>query len=400
MANIILFDNEVRMRLLPLTYTRPVCEIRIGITTIREKWELDFGFPVSYITEPYLAERYAMHWGDNNLIINGSVLPDDSLNALIHGLEFGEALMYGEELIATRMNGQQLKNLLDGRDIESIQGRDISDLEVLKINYLWDINVLNERVLPRDFDKITRDKISHPIPDGVVKYGKHAIFLEEGVVIEPCVLHAVNGPLYFGKNSLVMAGSVIRGSFAMGEGAVLKSGAKIYETTTIGPFAKVGGEVKNTILLGNSNKAHDGYLGDSVIGEWCNLGAGTNNSNMKNDYSEVKLWNYESGSFQKTGLRFCGMIMGDHSRTAIGTQVNTGTVIGVGVNLYETGFPPNFIPSFSKGGKRKLETQPLKAVFEMAQIMVERRGAQWTQEDRVILDAVFKESGKYRRWER
>jgi UDP-N-acetylglucosamine diphosphorylase/glucosamine-1-phosphate N-acetyltransferase len=400
MANIILFDNEVRMRLLPLTYTRPVCEIRIGITTIREKWEREFQCPVSFITEPYLSTKFPMQVSEDNLIINGSVLPGESLNSLIRNLQFGEALMQGEELIATRMNGTQIQNLLNGDEINTIEGKDISDLTYLKINFLWDIFSLNEKAFPQDFVALTAHKKSLPIPEGVIKYGHQEVFIEEGAVIEPCILHAVKGPLYFGKNTLVMAGSVIRGSFALCENSVVKAGAKIYEATTIGPFSKVGGEIKNSLFFGHSNKAHDGYLGDSVIGEWCNLGAGTNNSNMKNDYTEVKLWNYELGSFVKTGLQFCGMIMGDHTKTAIGTQINTGTVIGVGVNLYEPGFPPNFIPSFSKGGKRKLETQPLDSALKTANLVLQRRGISLDEVDQAILASIFEESSKYRRWEK
>ena len=400
MANIILFDNEVRMRLLPLTYTRPVCEIRVGITTIREKWERAFGGQVSFITEPYLSSKFPMQIGEDNWIINGSVLPGEPLNGLIRNLDFGEALMQGEELIATRMNGEQINKLIEGNDIEAIEGRDISELKYLKINHLWEICTLNEKALKEDFHALTSNKISQPIPEGVILYGSHQVFIDEGAVIEPCILHAVKGDLYFGKNTLVMAGSVIRGAFALCENSVVKAGAKIYESTTIGPHSKVGGEIKNSVFLGYSNKAHDGYLGDSVIGEWCNLGAGTNNSNMKNDYSEVKLWNYEWGKFEKTGHHFFGMIMGDHSKTAIGTSINTGSVIGVGVNIYEPGFPPNFIPSFSKGGKKKMETQPFKSFAKTCNLVYERRGLMFDEKEQSILEAVFEESAKYRRWEK
>ena len=388
--NYILFDGTVRKSLLPLTYTKPVADLRIGILTIREKWESYLGFTTTTLTEDYLEEKFPMVEMEQNVMINASFLPTLSLVEKIMELKENQAIFKGEEVIAFfTVNSQETVNFDQYEQLEF-------ESEVLQIKNTWDLFSFNESALKADFELITEGRKSQPIPEGVRFINKENIFIEEGAEILFSVLNASKGPIYIGKNALVMEGSLIRGPFAMGENSVVKMGAKIYGATTIGPYCTVGGEINNSILSAYSNKGHDGFLGNSVLGEWCNIGADTNNSNLKNNYSEVRLWNYETENFAKTGLQFCGLIMGDHSKCAINTMFNTGTVIGVSANIYGSNFPRNFIPSFSWGGAAGFSTYQLDKVNETVKLVMKRRNVDFDEKEKRILEYVFDITEKYR----
>lgn len=389
--NYILFDGTVRNALLPFTYTKPVADIRVGILTIREKWEKYLGFTTSTLTEEYLEEKYPMVELEQNIMINASFLPTAELVEKVKGLEENQAIFKGEEVVAFYTTDSQ-----DNVDFDKYDSIDFND-ELLQIKNTWDIFSLNEKAIKADFDFLTNGRKSEPIPNTVQCINKEHIFLEEGVDITFATLNAKDGPIYLGKNSLVMEGCMIRGSFALCENAVLKMGTKIYKGTTIGPQCKVGGEINNSVFLGNANKGHDGYLGNAVIGEWCNLGADTNNSNLKNNYAEVKLWCYETERFAKTGLQFCGLMMGDHSKCGINTMFNTGTVIGVSANIFGDGFPRNFIPSFAWGGSAGFMTYKLNKVNEVATAVMKRRNVAYDEKEQKILEHIFNETQKYRK---
>jgi UDP-N-acetylglucosamine diphosphorylase/glucosamine-1-phosphate N-acetyltransferase len=388
--NYILFDGTVRNSLLPLTFTKPVADLRIGILTIREKWETYLGFTTTILTEDYLEEKFPMVEMAQNVMINAAFLPTLPLAELIMELKENQAIFKDEEVIAFFTTESQ--ETIDFEHYEQIE----FESEVLQIKNTWDLFSFNDIALKSDFELITEGRISQPIPEGVRYINKENIFIEEGAEILFSVLNASNGPIYIGKDALVMEGSLIRGPFALGERSVVKMGAKIYGATTIGPFCTVGGEINNSILSGYSNKGHDGFLGNSVLGEWCNIGADTNNSNLKNNYSEVRLWNYETENFAKTGLQFCGLIMGDHSKCGINTMFNTGTVIGVSANIYGSNFPRNFIPSFSWGGAAGFSTYQMDKVTETATLVMKRREVEFDSKEQRILEHIFEITKKYR----
>ena len=402
MANIILFDNEVREHLLPLTYTRPVCELRVGILTIMEKWKKWLGeeHTYSYITQDYLAEKYPIDYGSENLVINGSVMPSDQLMSLIRYIKFNEAYIKGEDLILAKLDEKQFEKLIQDEPIDELKGIDLENTEYLKLNNLWDIYKLNDAALRSDFEILTKNRTSQPISKTNQVLEPDNIFIEEGASVECSILNASTGPIYIGKNSTIMEGSMIRGGLALCEHATVKMGAKIYGATTIGPWSKVGGEVNNSIIQAYSNKGHDGFLGNSVLGEWCNIGAASNNSNLKNNYLEVKLWNYPTERFAKTGTQFCGLFMGDHSKCGINTMFNTGTVVGVGANIYGAGYQRNFIPSFSRGGVSGITTNKTEKAFETAEAMMLRRNVNFDVSERLLLLRIFEDTVKYRPWEK
>jgi UDP-N-acetylglucosamine diphosphorylase/glucosamine-1-phosphate N-acetyltransferase len=383
--NSILFD-DCRSDLLPLTYTKPVCQLRVGILTIKEKWEIISGFSFSFKTEEYLQKKYPLVLSDDNLFINGSILPDKEIVDVIEKLEREQCLVKDGIVIAYKSSNEN-------RPEKVIEYQN----DISQINRCWNIFSLNEVEIKSDFQLVTRNKITQEISKTNTVIGGQNIFIEEGAKVECSVLNAQSGFIYIGKNAEIMEGSMVRGSLAMCENSVLKMGAKIYGATTLGPFCKVGGEVNNSVFQGFSNKGHDGFLGNSVIGEWCNLGADTNNSNLKNNYAEVKLWNYSVERFEKTGLQFCGLIMGDHSKCGINTMFNTGTVIGISSNLFGPGFPRNFIPSFSWGGSGGYTTFVLDKVFDVAQKVMERRNIELSSDDKDILSYVFSLTNKYRK---
>ena len=390
--NYILFDSDVRNTLLPFTYTRPVADIRIGILTIREKWEKHLGLTTTTITEEYLEEKYPMVEMEENILINASFCPTEHLVEQVKNLSKNEAIFKGDDVIAFYTSESQEEVNFDA--YSQIEFKD----ELIQIKNTWDIFTFNGKAIQLDFDLITEGRTSEPIPEGVQFLNKENIFIEEGAEIVFSTLNASEGPIYIGKDALVMESSSIRGPFAMCENAVLKMGAKIYKDTTIGPYSKVGGEISNSVIFGYSSKGHDGYLGNSVLGEWCNLGADTNTSNLKNNYAEVKLWDYESGRFAKTGLQFCGLLMGDHSKCGINTMFNTGTVVGVSVNIFGSGFPRNFIPSYSWGGAAGFTTFQMNKVCEVATAVMQRKSLVFDDKEKKILEHVFEETKQYRNY--
>jgi len=381
--NVILFDSN-RSNFYPLSYTRPISEFRIGILTIKEKWT-HYYKNISTKTEDYLVSKYPIRKQKENLWIDASVLPSKELKTELDSLRNGEVLESNGKIIAFKNLNYSFKNL----------NKINTSVLVNSIENIWDIFSDNGREIEADFKLLTKARKSQKISDTNTVIGKH-IFVEKGAKISCSILNAENGPIYIGKNTEIMEGAIIRGPFAMGENAVLKMGAKIYGPTTLGPHCKVGGEVNNSVFFGYSSKAHDGFLGNSVIGEWCNLGADTNNSNLKNNYADVKLWNYEMERFKKTGLQFCGLIMGDHSKCGINTMFNTGTVIGVSANIFGSGFPRNFVPSFSWGGASGFQVYKLPKVFEVASKVFERRKLDFDENEQNILSEVYDMTKRYR----
>jgi UDP-N-acetylglucosamine diphosphorylase/glucosamine-1-phosphate N-acetyltransferase len=379
--NLILFDDASRVHLLPLTFVRPVAELRLGILTIREKWEKKFGLTASFLTEGYLQARYPLITANSNILIAGSVLPDDQLFDAIRFLPRGEALTVNGELIAAHDP--------EGDCSISIARYVCHEYKapLLRIRHLWDIFSLNGKALEADFDELTKGRKSFK-PDETNRIIGERFFLEEGATISCSVINTQTGAVYLGRNAEIWEGCMVRGGLAMCEDSSLKMGAKIYGPTTIGPGSRVGGEVSNCVILGYSNKGHDGFLGNSVLGEWCNLGADTNNSNLKNNYGIVQLYDYAEARPVSTGLQFCGLIMGDHSKCGINTMFNTGTVTGVGANIFGGGFPPKHIPSFAWGGFDNSVYQIDKAI-ETARIVYQRRNKIFDHKDEAILRRVF-----------
>ena len=390
--NYILYDGTMRNALLPLTYTKPVAEMRVGILTIREKWEKMLGYTTTTLTEDYLEEKYPMVEMEQNIMINASFLPNKELLAAVKSLQANQAIVQGEEIIAFHTAQDQ-----EEVDFESYEKNHLVS-DVLQIKNTWDLFSLNDMALRSDFELITQGRTSQPIPRDVLVKNPENVFIEEGAEINFCSLNASSGPIYIGKDTLIMEGCFIRGPFSLGENSKIKMGAKIYGATTIGPKCTIGGEVNNSILMSHSNKGHDGFLGNSVLGSWCNIGADSNNSNLKNNYDEVRLWSYETNGFAKTGLQFCGLMMGDHSKCAINTMFNTGTVIGVSANIYGSNFPRNFIPSFSWGGAAGMSTYNLMKAKETAKKVMMRRNEEFDAVEERIFEKVFELSEQYRRY--
>ncbi|MDI5898340.1 GlmU family protein [Flavobacterium sp. LB2P84] len=389
--NYILFDGPSRNALLPFTFTRPVADILIGIMTIRQKWEMRLGSTTTTLTEEYLSEKFPMVELEENVMINASFLPNDVLAEMVSNLEPNQAIFKGDEVIAFYTNEEQEEVNFDTYEI--IEYTD----DCITVEHTWDIFSKNDAAIREDFEYVTEDRKSQPIPKSVNVIAPENIFIEEGAKLEFVTLNASAGPIYIGKDSEIMEGSVIRGPFALCENAQVKMASKVYGATTVGPYSRIGGEVKNVVLFAYSNKGHDGFLGDSVLGEWCNIGADSNNSNLKNNYEEVKLWSYETEGFAKTGLQFCGLMMGDHSKCGINTMFNTGTVVGVSANIFGSGFPRNFVPSFSWGGASGFTTYVTKKAFETARLVMSRRNVDFDEREAAILEHVFEESKKWRK---
>ena len=393
--NYILFDDHTRTNLLPLTFTRPVADIRIGILTIREKWERMLNANTSAKTEDYLSEKYPVEFAidTDNVWINGSFCPNEKLVEEIKTLKPNQVLLSLNTMVAA--------NTGNGKIFEKDSLSDFTKFEshshAVKVNNPWDIFSKNGEELSADFALLTEGRKSFALSATNQIIGVENIFVEEGAKVECAILNASTGPIYIGKDAEIMEGSIVRGPFALCEHSSLKLGAKIYGPTTIGPHSRVGGEVNNSVIFGYSNKGHDGFLGNSVLGEWCNIGADSNNSNLKNNYAEVKLWNYEKERFVNTGLTFCGLIMGDHSKCGINTMFNTGTVVGVNANIFGSGFPRNFVPSFSWGGAAGFTTYKLKDAFEVASRVFERRSKVFDEVEQRILTHVFELTEKYRK---
>ncbi|WP_289030800.1 GlmU family protein [uncultured Algoriphagus sp.] len=396
MENILLFDDpSIRGALLPFTFTRPIADIRVGILKISEKWAQYSGSTPSFLTQDYLQNLFPRQAGAH-LAVNGALIPTLELWEELGKLSDGQALYFGKTLVASYI-GETEKNLSHISKKQAVQ----LDFEPVMIQKSWEIFQFNGREIRRDFELLTKERKSQAITDPYTKvYSPENIFIEEGAVIRAAVLNAEAGPIYIGKNTEIQEGSLIRGPFALCEGSTVNMGAKLRGDTTIGPHSKVGGEVSNSVIFGYSNKGHEGFLGNSVIGEWCNLGADTNTSNLKNNYAPVKLWDYIRGGFTNTGLQFCGLMMGDHSKCGINTMFNTGTVVGVSANIFGSGFPRNFIPSFAWGGAAGFSTFQFPKFLQTAQAVMQRRKVELGEKDQEMLQKVFDFSKNYRIWEK
>lgn len=371
---------------LPLTFTRPVAEMRMGILTFSERWKklLDID-EVFYITENYLQDKFRKPEPKQSLFIVPNFFPSDEVLKQIKELQPGEALVYENEVLVANIN-------MDNFSLNQINKMTDIHEKLFFIEKPTDIFSYNDKAIDFDFKLLTEGRISQELSSTNGFIGeKENLFIEEGATIEFSTLNCKTGKIYIGKNAEIMEGSNIRGSLALCEESKINLGTKLYGGTTIGPHSKVGGEVNNIVIFGYSNKGHDGFVGNSVIGEWCNLGADTNSSNLKNNYASVKLWNYRKKRFLDTGLQFCGLIMGDHSKTAINTQLNTGTVVGVAANIFKSGFPPNLVDSFSWGGMKGDEKFKLEKSYEVAEKAMERRKIAITEMDKDILKYIYNE---------
>jgi UDP-N-acetylglucosamine diphosphorylase/glucosamine-1-phosphate N-acetyltransferase len=379
--NVILFDDPViRQDLLPFTFTRPVAKIRVGILTIDEKWGKWLGTTPSFKTEEYLQKKFPVKSTSDNFLINGAVCPDQKLVDVIKAIPPGYFLVKDKLLIAAR---QPEADMHDGNTITYPN-------ELTVIDKSWKIFNQNGAQIRADFKLITAGRKSAKLEDKhTIVYGEENLFVEEGVYTRAAILNAENGPIYLGKNSTVQEGAMIRGNFALCEGGHINMGAKIRGDVTVGPFSKVGGEVSTSVIYAYSNKAHDGFLGCSVIGEWCNLGADSNTSNLKNNYDFVKLWSHATQSFESTGLQFCGLMMGDHSKCSINTMFNTGTVVDVSSNVFGDGFPRNYIPSFSWGGSEGASVYKFDKAIETVTRVMGRRSIPLDQMELDILTHIY-----------
>jgi len=391
--NVILFDDPIlRVQLLPLTFIRPVAMLRVGILTIAEKWKMRLGADVSFDTQPYLHSKFPKTLTDDNYWINGAICPDDVFISVLKILKPNDAIEKDGRIIAVRTADNEVPEVIAGK-VHSYP----SDLTT--IDQPWKIFTQNGPQIRIDFEHITKGRRSQGISDkATVVYNESNVFVEEGVNTKAAILNGETGPIYLGKNSQVQEGAVIRGPFSLGERSIVNMGGKMRGDTTIGPDCKVGGEISNSVIYGCTNKSHDGYLGNSVLGEWCNLGADTNTSNMKNTYDVVRLWSHATKGFVNTGLHFCGLIMGDHSKAGINTMFNTGSVVGVNSNvLSDGGYPPNFIPSFSWAGQNTYDIEKALSTAERAML---RRNIQMTDDERAILKEIYRITAEDRRWEK
>jgi len=397
LKNIILFDGAERGKLLPFTFTRPVGDLRIGILTIKEKWEKHTKANISFATHDYLTAKFSIIKVDENLYINGAVCPTKNLCDEVLNLKIGQALYNQNKLIAFVAAKDYIYS---DSNISSFEKVECKSSEYIHLQSVTDIFTLNDIAIKQDFELLTLGRTSANINNSNKLYNDSQIFAEESAVIESSILNAKTGPIYIGNDAEVMEGSIIRGAFALCDHAGTKLATKVYGATTIGPYCKIGGEVNNVVMWGYSNKGHDGFLGNAVIGEWCNIGADTNNSNLKNNYTSVKLWSYITEKFENTGQTFCGLMMADHAKCGINTMFNTGTVVGVAANIFGAGFPRNYIPSFAWGGAQGFDTFSLPKVYEMATIMAARRAIEFSDLDKGILKHLFEEGSSSRFWER
>jgi UDP-N-acetylglucosamine diphosphorylase/glucosamine-1-phosphate N-acetyltransferase len=383
------FDDKSWLSLRPLTFTRPVADLRLGILTIAEKWGKYLNAEYGFQTQDYLSAKYSPIKA--NLFINGAVCPDEALLEAVVNLKADQVLVKEGLTIAYHTESIDLHHL---NALTSF--KNINYLETFTyIQYPEDIFRHNHAELIKDFALLTKGKTSASLSSTNTILGDH-IFVEEGATAECSTFNTLQGPIYLGKNAQVWEGCHIRGSFALCEDSSVKMGAKIYGQTTIGPHSRVGGEINNAVIWGYSSKGHEGYLGNAVLGQWCNIGADSNNSNLKNNYAEVRLWDYEKESFRKTGLQFCGLIMADHAKCGINTMFNTGTVAGVSANIFGAGFPRNFIPDFAWGGAHGFEVYGLNKMLETAIKVFERRHMVLDEVEKGILAHIFEETKQYR----
>ncbi|MFT7157387.1 MAG: UDP-N-acetylglucosamine diphosphorylase/glucosamine-1-phosphate N-acetyltransferase [Parvicella sp.] len=389
--NTILFDGVGHLQLQPLTFTKPVAQLRVGILTLQDKWTKHLGEEVGVRTKDYLTAKFEGQDAEVSLGILAGLLPTEDLVDTIKALKKGELLVSNDVLLAIKpmpASDANMEKVLKGSTVVKY------DLDVDIIQFPWDIFKFNGQEICNDYVLLTDERESAELDETNIVKGED-VFIEEGADVSCAILNSENGPIYIGRDAVVMEGAVIRGPFALCDHATIKMGAKMYGDTTVGPHSKVGGEIGNSVIQGYSNKGHDGYLGNSVIGEWCNLGADTNTSNLKNNYGEVKAWSYKEEAVIPTGLQFCGLIMGDHSKSSINTMFNTGTVVGTCANVFDAGFPDKHIPSFSWGGKGGYVQFKLDKSIEVAARVMERRDIELTEEDEKIFTHLSNESAKY-----
>lgn len=386
--NYILFDeSSIKTNLLPLTFMRPIADIRVGILTIREKWEKRLKAKTSTLTDGYLSVKYPIVKEADNILINGSVCPTEEIITAIKNLKPNQTVIHGDTIIALRVSEEDLDKIGDA-STDGVEEIEIIEAPI-KINHTWEIFSKNEAAIEEDFRLLTKGRKSQPLSDSNRAIAPDRIFIEKGAKVECAILNASTGSIYIGKDAEIMEGSVIRGPLALCDHAQIKMAAKIYGPTTVGPYCRVGGEVNNSVLFGYSNKAHDGFLGHSVIAEWCNIGADTNTSNLKNIYDTVRLWSYSKQTFVDTNLQFCGLIMGDHSKCAINTMFNTGTVVGVNANVFGSGFQRNFIASFTWGGTGGYSNYSIKKALEVAETVFKRRHRIFDDTEKDLLTSVY-----------
>lgn len=397
MPNLILFDlPDIRQHLLPLTYTRPVADLLTGILTLRQRWEFLLKQSASSYSEPYLQNKFKLHIHDHNLVIASHIKPSPQLIQYIQTETQPDTLYFSQNKWVWGNISQKNWQAFVRQDYSPFHLRTM-DIPIDSISACWQIFQSCDADLRFDFSLITQGRFSQPLADDNQLIGPaNQLFIEDGALVHGTILNTTSGPIYIGKNAEIMEGALIRGPFALGMHSQVKMGAKIYGATSLGPHTKAGGELNNVVVFGFSSKAHDGFLGNAVIGEWCNLGADTNNSNLKNNYAPVKLWNYASQKFENTGLQFCGLIMADHSKSGINTMFNTGTVVGVSANIFGAGFPRNFIPSFAWGGPQGLSIYQLETALQTASLVYQRRGVSFDETEIAILREVFIRSASYR----
>lgn len=398
--NVILFDGPSWQNLLPITYTRPCSEIRCGIITITQKWNIDLDCSSSFGARKYLSEKYAPIIEEENIFIAGNVIPNQEIVKAIKNLSLNETLIFNSNIIALKTDKNQSESVLSSIEkgkILTIEGFEVVEYkgELTSIDASWDIFQETGNEISSDIKRLALKRNKEVIESENTIFGSD-VFVEEGAKVRGSILNSESGPIHIGKDAEVMEGSVIRGPFTLGEHSSLKMSSKVYGPTTIGPHCKVGGEVSNIVMFAYSNKGHDGFIGNSVIGEWCNFGADTNSSNLKNNYSPVRVWSYPKEKMEETGLQFCGLIAGDHCKTGINTMLNTGTVLGVCSNVFGAGFPAKFIPSFSWGGANGFDTFRLDKAFEVGNAMMNRRSLSLSSEDRKILQHIFLSDTLYR----
>ena len=393
--NYILFGDQARNHLLPFTFVRPLADVRVGILTLREKWEMMLQAKTSSLTVDYLSRKYPLVKKEDNVLINSSVFPTVELVNELSQLSPNQTLVSGELLIAHRLRDSDIDNL-DVEVLDAVTPIETAS-EIRKLSYLWDIISMNGDAIVDDFALLTRGRESQPIPSHVRVVSPENVFIEAGAIVEHVMINASQGPVYIGQDAVIMDGAMIRGPVAIGKGSTVMMGARIYGNTTIGPVSKVGGEVNNSIIFGYSNKSHDGFLGHSVIGEWCNIAADTNTSNLRIDYNDIRLWDYAEEGFVTTGLQLCGTFMGDYSKCGINTMFNTGTVIGISAQVFGSGFMRNFIPSYTWGSVAGYTPVKIEKAIQTARLVYNRRDMEFLKVDEDILRYVFEHTITYRK---
>ncbi len=394
---LVLFDDSYREALRPLTSTRPVCDLRIGILTIREKWERYLKAESTTCTASYLEPLFPF-LPDNTakrIWINARVLPNEDLVEEVRILHEGQALIRGELVVAFNCGTSTKQYNIESKDhLTEDFGVHESKVHAEVIHRVADIFTNNGAQIISDI------KLMKPDGETIISKTNQIIgeppIMMKGAKATACIFNSTHGPIYIGENVEIMEGSMLRGPLAICDGAVVKMGAKIYGDTTIGPGCKVGGEITNSVFFANSNKAHDGYVGNSVIGEWCNLGADTNTSNLKNTYGDISVYNYAISGIENTGMQFHGLIMGDHSKCGINTMFNTGTVVGVCANVYGGGFPKKFVPDFSWGGPEGVTEYQFDKALETISNVYKRRTRTVSPEESGVLQHIFNETKKLR----